>query len=53
MRRLVIAGSERTLTWKGVALTEGEYDVLREAPRRCRRSLRPEKVVRDTKRLSY
>ena len=32
MRLLVLAGSERTLTWKGVALTEGEYDVLPGGP---------------------
>jgi hypothetical protein len=27
-RLLVVAGSEHTLAWKGVALGEGEYDVL-------------------------
>jgi hypothetical protein len=28
MRLLIVAGSERTLAWKGVALGEGDYDVL-------------------------
>jgi hypothetical protein len=27
-RLLVVAGADRTLAWKGVALREGEYDVL-------------------------
>jgi hypothetical protein len=27
-RLVVVAGSEQTLAWKGVALVEGEYDVL-------------------------
>lgn len=27
-RLLVVAGADRTLVWKGVALREGEYDVL-------------------------
>jgi hypothetical protein len=27
-RILVVAGAEQTLAWKGVALGEGEYDVL-------------------------
>jgi hypothetical protein len=32
LRLLIIAGSEQTLAWKGVALTEGEYDVLPGSP---------------------
>jgi hypothetical protein len=28
LRLLVVAGTAETLAWKGVALTEGEYDVL-------------------------
>jgi hypothetical protein len=32
MRLVVVAGNERTLSWKGVALTEGEYDVLPGSP---------------------
>jgi hypothetical protein len=32
MRLLVVAGSEQTLAWKGVALGEGEYDVLPGSP---------------------
>ena len=27
-RFLVVAGSERTLVWQGVLLSEGEYEVL-------------------------
>ena len=27
-RLLVVAGADSTLAWKGVALGEGEYDVL-------------------------
>jgi hypothetical protein len=32
MRLLIVAGSEQTLAWKGVALREGEYDVLPGSP---------------------
>ncbi|MGD0524711.1 MAG: hypothetical protein ABSE49_06195 [Polyangiaceae bacterium] len=32
MRLLILAGSEQTLSWKGVALGDGEYDVLPGSP---------------------
>ncbi|HEX3343405.1 MAG TPA: hypothetical protein VHS09_02480 [Polyangiaceae bacterium] len=32
MRLLVVGGSAQTLAWKGVALTEGDYDVLPGGP---------------------
>jgi len=32
MRLLIVAGSEQTLSWKGVALRDGEYDVLPGSP---------------------
>jgi hypothetical protein len=32
MRLLIVAGSEKTLAWKGVALHEGDYDVLPGSP---------------------
>jgi hypothetical protein len=32
MRLLVVAGSEQTLAWSGVALGEGEYDILPGGP---------------------
>jgi hypothetical protein len=37
MRLLVVAGSEQTLAWKGVALEEGEYDVLPGSPETLQR----------------
>jgi hypothetical protein len=32
MRMVIVAGSEQTLSWKGVALGDGEYDVLPGSP---------------------
>lgn len=37
MRLLVVAGSEQTLAWSGVALAEGDYDVLPGSPDTLRR----------------
>jgi hypothetical protein len=37
MRLLIVAGSEQTLAWTGVALGEGEYDVLPGSPETLRR----------------
>ncbi len=32
MRLLIVAGAEQTLSWQGVALGDGEYDVLPGSP---------------------